>query len=225
MFLLIIGFAQAESTLLKSNNSNVDKTADALQGAADVVNTIKRDANRTIRVSINVIPSYSNKSVDNEQAAALIDDSAYHYELAVLFPSNKHDPLGLSKSVHAYFALHMLSYINGGENEAYWADHTEATVFAYGHRYYAEANYTGLGYGWYAGLALWENSDAYYWYTPTGTVYTDYVDDGIAPVVAGEIFYTYEKDQFFVSGRALLSINTENMGFNVSPQIMIGGQF
>lgn len=221
ILLLLATYIQADTS-----KKTLDKTGEAAQEMLDITSNIKEDANRVIRVSINTMPSYLNQSVDNSQAEALINDGSSHYEFAVLFRANKSDPLNLTKSTHAYFSLHIMSYVNSGVEDGYgWADYTDSMAIVYGYRYYANDNYTGVGYGWYAGLSSWENSDAYYWNSADGSAFVDYTDNGINALVAGELFYTYEYENFFATPRVIISIDTENMEFIFAPQLMIGVQF
>ncbi len=219
---LIVGLMLAANM---TASDEAQQLGDTVEGVADVAKNIKKDAKKQVRISANLIPDQLNRSVDNPAAENLIDDTAYHYEVSVLFESNKQDFFGIAQSTHAYFSLHMLKYINSGEDGSYWADSTESLAFVYGHRYYSESDYQGFGYGWYAGLSKWSNSDAYYWYAPNGTVYTDYTDEGVSAIAAGEVFYDVNLENFVATPRAIISIDTNTGELLFAAQFMVGVKF
>ncbi len=197
---------------------------DTASGILDTAKHIKKDAKPRVDVSLNVIPSMMNEDVSNPYAESQINDTAYHFEAALVYESDKKDIFNIAESTEAYFSLHYVSRINTGEDDSSWADHTDEVAFVYGHTYYSQDNYQGFGYGWYAGLGFWSTSDAYYWYD-NSYVYDDDELTGIEVLAAATVFYKYKIEDFFVQPRVVFSIDTENLDFMLAPQVMVGYRF
>lgn len=193
---------------------------ETLGGVGEVADTIKEGATREFEIQLNLFPSLMNQSIDNSEAEDKITDQAYHFELSLQFESDKKDFADLAKSTHAYYGLSIMKYINSGSD---WADSTAVYAFVYGHRYYGQEDYQGLGYGWFVGGALWSTSDAYYW--EGGTLYEDEEESGINPVAAAEFFYKFQYNGFVAQPRLLVTIDREFGEILFYPQLMIGAHF
>jgi hypothetical protein len=205
--------------------SEVQSVGNSVNEIVDVAKSIQLDAKKRIEISGNIIPSQMNMQVDNSKADAVINKDAYHFELSYLFESKKQDFLEISKRTHAYFALHAAQYVEVGESEdgSLWAETASGVMLIYGHKYYLEERFDGLGYGWYLGLNNRSVSDAYWWDTPDGMIYTyESEGQGLLPIAAAEVFYKLTHEQLFMNLRYAGGINKENFELVSFFQVMVG---
>lgn len=194
---------------------------------ADLMKSTDFKGGKSFQFSFNAIPQSMNQNVDNDEAAGKIDDSAHHYEIGVVWKSNKKDPLGMASATQTYLSLHMLRYTQSGvDEEGYpWAEKSESTFFIYGNRYYSDANYNGPGYGWYAGIGTSQSNPGYWWYDyDTNNAYP-YSEERAEVILAAEVFYKYTIDKFFIMPRVAGGLNKKDFGFSLFPEIMLGVEF
>lgn len=191
----------------------------------EAVTSIKKESKATYEFSGNIYTKFQSDEIKNSSIDSRIDDTAYHFELKVVFDSKKKG--WFTKSTHSYFALHATKQISEhGDDVGY--DSVETTALIYGHKYYLKERHRGFGYGWYAGVAQTKVVESYTTDINGLAVKSTNPDDYenfTQAVIAAEIFYKYSYENFYIEPKAFLGMNTENQEYSFYPMVMLGVSF
>lgn len=203
------------------------KNSPAKQVASDVADVVGSTDFRSkpkFYIGLNVVPSLMNQSIDNS-AITNYDNSAYHFELIMTFDSKIKNPFNIPNSVRSYYAVHLMKYTNSGYTDSYWVEKATSIYAIYGQKYYLQSGHHGFGFGWYAGAGNYSFTDAYYWDTQGGPVYS-YVDDSSFEVIAAaELFYQFDFKNFYAAPRIVLGLNQNNYELVTLFEFMLGVKF
>ena len=124
----------------------------------EAITSIKKKSEAVYEFSGNVITTFQSDEIKSSAIENEINDLTYHFELKVVFDSNKKG--WFTQSTQSYFALHATKQISEHEHaEGY--DSVETTALIYGHKYYFKEQHKGFGYGWYAGFAQTKVVESY----------------------------------------------------------------
>jgi len=191
----------------------------------EAISSIKKKSEAIYEFSGNVIPKFQSDEIKISAIKNEINDLAYHFELKVVFDSNKKG--WFTQSTQSYFALHATKQISEHEHaEGY--DSVETTALIYGHKYYFHKQHQGFGYGWYAGLAQTKIVESYTEDLDGLALKSNNPDDyeySTQAVIAAEIFYKYAYKNVYLEPKVFLGMNPENTEFSLYPSVMLGISF